>query len=263
MKSTSIISVIIVVISIALLGVTGCRSELQDGPAPSRIACIEMMKNVPVYYESFQFWDAIALQSDTDLKVTNQAWQERKGNGMASFGINSPDINYLAESEVLTQVWGDLDLPAIREHLSNAYINDTEYEKSEIWTAKPGNEPAIRGGSVHLEEGRFVWGNDYNIDDFLRVVSSEDVSMYDENAARLLDRLLPGIMTRINRESFSEGLIVSGDSVSKGTGNILRWTNAYLFESIEAAASSEVSEYFTRIDEDFENTGSEFLKRGE
>lgn len=99
--------------------------------------------------------------------------------------------------------------------------------------------------------------------DYLHVANGEELSMYDKNAAGLLERLPEGVMIRISRSPYPEGLVVSGISVKKEEKNALSWTNVYKFESAEAARSSEADAYFQRIEEDFTKAQDELTHRGE
>lgn len=46
---------LIVIMALVVLPVLGCNAELQVEAKPARLACIEMMQKVPVYYEDFEF----------------------------------------------------------------------------------------------------------------------------------------------------------------------------------------------------------------
>ena len=85
----------------------------------------------------------------------------------------------------------------------------------------------------------------------------------EAEADELLERLPQGIMTRINREPYPEGLIIGGMSVEKEEKSTLRWTNVYKFESAEYVKSAETEEYFQRIEDDFTKAESELAQRGE
>ena len=52
-------------------------------------------------------------------------------------------------------------------------------------------------------------------------------------------------------------------SIEKEGNNTLKWTNVYKFESIEAAGSPEVDEYFEKIKEDFTKAQDELARCGE
>jgi hypothetical protein len=54
-----------------------------------------------------------------------------------------------------------------------------------------------------LAEGLMIRGaNNSNVDDYLKVVRGDELSMYDANAAALPDRLPEGIMMRVNRSGY-------------------------------------------------------------
>lgn len=263
MRKLSRIVLIMTLFIIALSVFGGCGEKTGTELTPARKACIEMMQKVPVHYENFEFWDVATLQSDPDLSEMNKVWQERKGDWVANFGISDANVEYLAEADVLTLATGDFQLEGIKESLYNDYERDNSYENVEVWVAKSGVAPQRIGGAVALAEGFFVWGNDFNIDDYLKVTSGEELSMYDENAAEVLERLPEGIMTRINRSNYPEGLIITGMSVKKEEKNVLRWTNVYKFESPEDVQSADAEKYFKGIEDDFKEAESIFTERGE
>jgi len=101
------------------------------------------------------------------------------------------------------------------------------------------------------------------VDDYIHVAMGEELSQYDKNAAEVLERLPEGIMVRISRSPYPEGLVVSGMSIEKKANNTIKWTNVYKFESVEAAGRPEVDEYFQKIEEDFTKARDELTRRGE
>jgi hypothetical protein len=246
-----------------LLMLTDCGGKPQVAETPARSACIELMQKVPVYYEGFEFWDARTLQSDPDLEEMCKVWQEREGDFLEVFGIDSSNIDYLASAEVLTLVRGNFGPEDVGDSLEEDYYRDKSYQNMEIWVAKPDEEPPSRGGAYALTEGLFVWGNEFNIEDYLRVIRGDELSLYDKNADELLQRLPQGIMTRISREPYPEGLVISGMSVEKEEKSTLRWTNVYKFQSAEYVSSAETEEYFQRIEDEWKEAERTFAERGE
>lgn len=257
MKLLYNIVIVTALVLTALVGLIGCGAE----PSP-RLACIELMQKVPVYYEYFDFWDVKMLRGDPDLDDMYQIWYERKGDWLANFAIDSADTDYFAESEVLTLAISSFSFQDVRDSLADGYYLDTGYDV-EVWVAKPDVERVGTGGAVTFTEGLFVWGNQFNIDDYLRIASSEEPSMYDQNAATLLERIPEGIVLRVFRYPYPEGLVISGDGFEKVEGTTMGWTSVYMFESAEAAANARASEYFTGIEEDFEEANAMFAERGE
>jgi hypothetical protein len=248
---------------VALLILGGCGNEPQAELTPAKKACIDMMQKVPVYYESFEFWDVKTLRSDADLSEMYKIWYERKGDWLANSGISDANVEYLAEAEVLTMASGNFELDSIRDSLKDNYERDNRYTDEEVWSARNSQEPQMIGGAVYLTRGLFVWGNDFNIDDFLKVISGEELSMYDKNAAEVLERLPEGITTKIYRYPYPEGLIVSGDSIEKVEGSTLRWTNVYKFESPEDVQSADAEKYFKGIEEESKESEKIYAERGE
>lgn len=265
MKPGRIIALIIMM-ALAVLPVIGCKAELQARLSPAKLACIDTMQKVPVYYEDFEFWDVGVLREDVDLGEMYQIWYERKVEFLEqNYGLQSTSIDYLAQGEgLLDIIAADYDVDALRDRISVDFYRDASHEDMEVWKSEPSRDPqSVTGGWV-LAEGLLVRGaNNSNIDDYLRVINGEELSIYDRNAAELLERLPEGIMIRISRSPYPEGLVVSGMSIEKEANNTLKWTNVYKFESVEAAGSPEVDEYFQKIEEDFTKARDELTRRGE
>ena len=79
----------------------------------------------------------------------------------------------------------------------------------------------------------------------------------------MLERLPSGIMTRVSRSPYPEGLIVSMMSIEKETKGTYRWTNVYKFESPEHIKRTDAIGYFRGIEDDFGKMESELAQRGE
>lgn len=261
MRLRSSVTIIIATMLTALLVLGGgCVKPAEEVAAEK--ACIELMQKVPVYYEDFQFWDAKTLRCDPDLSELYELWYERHGDFLENFGISSADLMYLAEAEVLTLARGDFDLQDVRDSLAESYYHDTNYTDMEVWVAKPSEEPTI-GGAVALTENLFVWGNRENIDDYLRVVRGEEISLYDNNAAAVMDRL-PGVLVAVfSRYPYPEGLIVSVMAYAKEDKGAYRWIWVYKFESPEYVTSAEAEEYFQGIEDEFKEAESTYAERSE
>jgi hypothetical protein len=252
---------LIAAVVITSLSLIGCGNEPQTELTAAKKACIEMMQKVPVYYEDFEFWDVKTLRSDPDLAEMYQVWHERKTDFLEeSYGIKSSGINYLAQGEgLLDIIRTDYDIKVLRDRIAVDFYRDTSYEDMEAWKS-----PQNIAGSWVLLDGLLIKGaNDSNVDDYLRVVSGGELSMYDKNAAEVLDRLPDGIMIRINRSPYPEGLIVSGDSIKKERESTLRWTNVYKFENPKDVQSADAEEYFKGIEDEFSQAVSELSGRGE
>jgi hypothetical protein len=257
---------IILTVPLVLFISGGCTAGQQPELSPARLACIEMMQQVPVYYEDFEFWDAEALREDSDLMDMYKVWYERKVDFLEErYGMQSESIEYLAQGEgLLDIIEADYDIGALRDSISLDFYRDTAFEDMEVWKSPPAHDPqSVTGGWV-LAEGLLVRGaNNSNVDDYLRVATGEELSMYDGNAAGLLDRLPEGVMIRMGRSAYPVGVVVSGMSVRKEGSDTLSWTNVYMFENAEAVRSLEVDEYFNRIEDDFARAQDEMARRGE
>jgi len=264
MKYGRIIALMIIM-TLAVLTVPSCKSGSQAELSPARLACIEMMQKMPVYYEDFEFWDVGILREDPDLREMYQIWYERKIEFLEqNYGLQGNSIDYFAQGEgLLDIIKANYDAGALRDRINVDFYRDTSHEDMEVWKSEPSHDPqSVTGGWV-ISEGFLVRGaNNSNIDDYLRVATGEELSMYDKNASELLKRLPEGVMMRISRSPYPEGLIVSGMSIEKEANNTLKWTNIYKFESVEAAGSPEVDEYFKKIEEDFTKAQTELTQRG-
>jgi hypothetical protein len=253
--------ILVAVVVIASLSLIGCANEPQTEMTPAKKACIEMMQQVPVYYEDFEFWDVAALRDDPDMADLYKVWYERKVQFLEeNYRLASSDIEYLAQGEgLLDIIKADYDTKALRDKIFTDFYRDTAYEDVEVWKS-----PQNISGGLLLAEGQIIRGaNISNIDDYLKVSRGDELSMYDANAAALLDRLPEGIMTRINRSSYPEGLILSGSSITKEEKNVLRWTNIYEFESAEDTRSADAEKYFQGIEDDFKEAESIFRENNQ
>jgi hypothetical protein len=265
MKSLKTLALIMVLVLTASVGLVGCQAESEGEVGQARLACIELMQKVPVYGENFEFWDVKMLREDPDLADMYQIWYERHLDYQEeNYSVDSETVDYLGTTGLLDIFIADYDVDAVRDAISVEFYRDTSYEEIEVWRSEPSHDPqSVTGGWV-LAEGLLVRGaNNSNVDEYLRVVGGEDPSMYDSNAAALLERMPEGVTLRIFREFYQEGLVISGNSVEKVGETTLRWSNFYMFESAEAAAEARASEYFTGIEEEFEEANEIFAERGE
>ncbi len=263
--------IILVIVALVLLVPGGCKTEPQPQATPAEIARIEMMQKVPVFYEDFEFWDAKTLREDPDLGEMYQVWYDRKVKSLEErTGIDNSSIEYLAEGEgLLDIIRAPYDVEALRGKIAADFHRDTSYPDMEVWKSQPppgppGSGPPSATGGWVLAEGFLVRGANYsNVEDYLHVVRGQELSMYDKNAAGVLERLPVGLLTRISRSSSPKGSIVSGMSVKKEEKSTLRWANVYKFESAGTAGSAETNEYFKKIEDDFKKAQDEMAKRGE
>jgi len=257
-KSGSVILTAAVVI--ASLSLTGCVNEPRTELTPARQACIEMMQQVPVYYEDYEFWDVTALRDDPDMADLYKVWYERKVQFLEdNYGLAASGIDYFAHGELLDIIKADYDIKALRDKIAAGSYRDTDYEDVEVWKS-----PQNATGGWALMEGLIIRGsNNSNVDDYLEVIRGDELSMYDKNAAALLDRLPEGIMTRISRDTRPAGLICYGSSITKEENSVLKWTNIYEFGSEADVKSGEAVEYFQKIEDDFKEAESIFKERGE
>lgn len=243
----------------------GC-AHISQKESTATNACIELMQKVPVYYEDFEFWDVNTLRNDSDLKELYQIWYERKVNYLEElFGLNVTDIKFLAQGEgMLDIIKTDYDIDELRKAVAADFYRDTKYPDMEVWKSEPSSDPqSVTGGWV-LTEGLIVRGaNNSNVDDYLRVVSGEELSMYDKNAAEVLDMLPQGFMTRLTRSMYPKGLIISGMTLKKEHDTLFKWTNLYKFDSPADIQSAETDAYFQGFGEGFEQMNEALAKRGE
>ncbi len=259
---------LIVIVTLAVLLIPGgCKTEPQTEATLAEIACIELMQKVPVFYEDFDFWEVSTLREDPDLDELYQVWYDRKVKSLEErYGIDSSIIEYLAQGEggMLDAIVAQYDIEALRDRIAADFRRDTSYHDMAVWKSETSSDPRSATGGWVLAEGLLIRGaNNSNVDDYIRVARGEELSMYDRNAAEVLERLPEGLLVRISRSSYPKGSIVSGMSVKKEEKSTLRWTNVYKFESVEKAGSAETNEYFKKIEDDFKKAQDEMAKRGE
>ena len=258
---------LIVIVTLAVLLIPGgCKTESRTEATPAKVACIELMQKVPVYYEDFDFWEVETLRNDPDLGDMYQVWYERKAKFLEErYGINSTGMEYLAEGEgLLDIIVAQYDIEELRKKVAVDYHRETSYQDIEVWKSEPSSDPQSATGGWVLAEDLLVRGANYsNVEDYLSVVRSEEFSMYDRNAAEVLERLPEGLLVRISRSAYSKGSIISGMSVTKEEKSSLMWTNIYKFESDEAAGQALNDEYFKKLEDDFKKAQDELTKRGE
>jgi hypothetical protein len=259
MKLLRNIVIVVVMVLTASVGLVGCGAE-----SSPRLACIELMQRVPAYHESFEFWDVNMLREDPDLSDIYQIWYERHLEFEAEhYALESETVDYLGMGEGLDMFMAGYDVAAVREAISLDFYLDASYGEREVWRSEPSHDPQSPTGGWVLDEGVLVRGyNNDGVDEYLSVIYGEVPSMYDQSAADLLERMPVGIMLRIFRYYYPEGLLVAGNSVEKVEGTKLRWAHFYLFESAEAAAAARDSEYFTDIEEEFEEVSASFTGDG-
>jgi len=151
---------LMVLIALVVLPVIGCKAGPQVELSPARLACIELMQKVPVYYEDFEFWDVRALREDTELGEMHQIWYERKVEFLErNYGLRSTSIDYLAQGEgLLDIIKADYDIGALRDRISVDFYRDASYEDMEVWKSEPSRDPQSVTGGWLLAEGLLVKG---------------------------------------------------------------------------------------------------------
>lgn len=268
MRAYKGIALIVAIVLVALVALGGCGGEDQTESTSARLACIELMQKVPlspVYYESFYFWDVKTLRSDPDLAETYQIFYERRVDFLVElFEMDIDSIDYVANAHTVTLMKGDFDLDTIRENMPVGFTRDTDYEVPEVWERPPSHDWRDITGGVIFTEDLFIWGaNSSDLGELLPVYENEELSMYDENAAEVLDRLPAALVTSIIRYSYPKGFVISVMAFTKEETGAYRQINVYKFESPEYVTSADVEEYFQRIEDDFEEAESVFAERGE
>ena len=250
-RRIKVFGLVLTILQIVLIGF-GCKNELHEVEfSPARLACIELMQQVPIHYDYFEFWDVGALREDPDLE---DMYQELNVHFLERYGIASQDIDYMAHGEGLEIFILDYDIDAFRDRISPDFNQDTSHKDIEVWKSEPSYDTEdlmLLGGWV-LTEGLLIRGtNNYNVDDYLRVIRGEELSMYDKNAAALLERLPQGVTNSISRYSQSKSPIIRGVSVEKERNDTFRWINVDMFENAEAANTTEANESYQKIEDSF------------
>jgi len=255
--------IVMATLTASVLLAAGCVKPVAPEALAKR-ACIEMLQKVPVYYESFIFWDVKTLRNDSDLVELYEVWQERNSKLLEErFGIESSSIDYMADAGLLRIVKGDFQLEAVRDSASADFHRDESYQDMEVWRSEPGSDPRSVTGGVVLTAGLFVRGsNNSNVDDFVRLVKAEELSMYDRNADEVLQRLPDGIVVFFSRDAWPAGLIVAGRSYSKESRGTYRRSEVYKFQSTGDIEKSK-EDYFKKLEDDFNKAQDEFARRGD
>jgi hypothetical protein len=261
------IALITAIVLVALLALGSCEAKTPAvfTSTPAGLACIELMKKVPVYYESFYFWDVKTLRSDPDLVEVYQLFYDRRVDHIVErFGIDSDGIDYLTEAETATLMTGDFDLDVIRGNMPVGFTRDTNYETLEVWQRPPSQDWQDFTGGVILAEGLFIWGaNTSDVYEILPVYEGKEPSMYDESAAEVLERLPVVLVTSVDRYPYPEGLIISAMAFAKEDKGTYRWIWVYKFESPEYVTNADAEEYFQGIEDEFKEVESVYAERGE
>jgi hypothetical protein len=269
MKAYRGIALIVAIILLALFALGGCGGKDQTDSTSARLACIELMQKVPilpVYCDvGLEFWDVKTLRSDPDLAETYQVFYERRADFLVElFEMDIDSIDYMANAHTVTLMKGDFDLDTIRENMPVGFTRTPDYEVPEVWERPPSHDWRDITGGVMFTEDLFIWGaNSSDVGELLPVYENEELSVYDENAAEVLDRLPSALVVSFIRYSYPEGWVISATAFTKEETGAFRQINLYKFESPDYVASAEVAEYFQKIEDDVEEIEGVFAERGE
>jgi hypothetical protein len=150
--------ILTIIMALAVLPVPGCQGEPKEEIGPARLACIEMMQKVPIYYEDFEFWDVGKLREDTDLADLYQIWYERKAQFLEqNYAVPGAGVDYLAEGVGLLDIFKlDYDIDSVREKISAEFHRDTNYPDVEVLKTEPSHDPQASTSGWVLGEGLLV-----------------------------------------------------------------------------------------------------------
>lgn len=248
-------------LAVVLTTVAGCGGSTSE-VEPEHQVLIETLQHVPLSYEAATLWHLGELRNDPDLDEVYHQWKEwsHLGYWEEAYGIEVDDIEHLADAGLLRIARGDFDFDAVRDRLPEGFHRDEGYPGVEVWLAEPTQDPQGSTGGVVLAEGLFVCGA--NADDaraYLELAEGSGFSMYDRNAAEVVERLPQGIVTRIWRDRLFEGLIVAGQCFEKEGKYVSQMTEMYRFMSPEDATNA--GDFFNRMKQDLKRIGSVTLKQ--
>jgi len=230
-------------------------------PQMKNSACIELMRKVPAGYQDFEFWDAGTLRDNRDLTAMYEIWRERRG-GYRDI-ISGDDIVYWAAGGVLTMVTGDLSLRDIGDKLSNDYYRDASYPDFEVWILKPERQDHGLIGTFVLEDGLVVWGNRFNIEDYLGVVADDRPSFCKDDVAEIVERLPAGIMIRASVTTVTGLGSITAMSVELEEKGVYRWSSVTRFLDIDAIANNLSELYMDSLEGDFRRAEEIYTERNE
>ena len=209
-----------------------------------------MLQRVSLDCDFFEFWDVAALRDDPELASMYEIWYDRMAYFAEQNGLEMQQISYLVWADTMAIIQADYDINTFRDGLGSDFYLDSKDGDMEVWKS-----PSNVSGSWILKEGLLVSaGNTHDIDDFIEVMNGEIDSMYDENAAALLQKLPEGVVTWVTREPYPPGIVIYGMSFEKIDEDTFQWNNIHKFENIETASSAEVSQYFQGIEDSFQET---------
>jgi len=255
--------VFLAIIILVLMPISLCScGDSNPEPGNSDQVLIEMLQQVPLSYEDVTLWHLGAMRNDPDLTEIYKKWQDWSHRGYLeeSYGVKIDDIEYLADAALLCIARGDFDIATIREHLTPDFYRDDNYAEIEAWMTEPSDDFTSQTGGIILGDGLFVRGaNIGDVKAYIKITRGQEFSMYDRNAADVVERLPDGIVTRIWRDRLFEGLIVAGQTFEKANGYLSRMTEIYKFMSAEDAANA--GDYFERLKEHYERLGAVTLDR--
>ncbi|MFO8101003.1 MAG: hypothetical protein R6U37_02375 [Dehalococcoidia bacterium] len=249
---------ILAVIPIILFGCGDSNPE----PETNDQVLIETLQQVPLSYEDVTLWHLGAMRNDPDLNEVYKKWKDWSHRGYLeeSYGVKIDDIEYLADAGLLCIARGDFDIDTIRDHLSPDFHRDDSYTEMEVWMTEPSQDPTSQTGGIILGEGLFVRGaNIGDVKAYIKITQGQGFSMYDRNAADVVERLPDGIVTRIWRDRLFEGLIVAGRSFEKEGEYLSKMTDIYQFMSAEDADNA--GDYFDLMEKGLARFGTVTLDR--
>ena len=229
--------------------------------ASARAACIKLMKKVPAGYQDFEFWDIDTMRDNRDYASMYDVWVEKHGGYRDIIPVAG--IEYRASGGVLTMVTCDLPLDDIRNKLSNDYYRDNGYTDSEVWLLKPEQQDRGLIGAFVLDDGFVIWGNKFNIDDYLGVVLKGRPSFYKDDVAGIVERLPAGIMIRASVTRVTGLGSITAMTVAPEKAGVYRWTSVTRFLDTGDIADHLVEVYIESLENDFRRTEEIYRERKE
>jgi hypothetical protein len=245
--------IIFIVLILCIVGIIAYSSYYCcSRPAPTEVSnqtWIEFMRKIPAGYQDFEFWDAGVMRNNRDLAGIYDVWLERRG-GYHNI-ISLDDIEYRASGDALTMVTGDLPLDDIRDKLSEYYYRDNGYTDSEVWLLKPEHQDRGLTGAFVLDDGLVVWGNKFNIDGYLGVISEGRPSFCKDDVAAIVGRLPSGIMVRVSVSTVTGLGSITATTVELVEKGVFRWTSVTRFLDTDEIADHLIELYMESLENDF------------
>jgi len=216
-----IVAVVAIIVGIALVGFGGTSAK-------------DVMNLLPES-ASFLYIDYKTLRADKDLAPV---WKEaiREYAGLEKYGVSK--LSFLGVSGGVYLAGGDFELEEIRYELDDNGFHKGAYMGEEIW-----KKEGYQTEAVALLGDKIIWGNEYGVQDAIRVIKGEKASLYESNPkmARIADKLHGGFLVMImSAPAYSKykDLEAMGTSIQKISEWKLKVQSVFLFDDKYSAGNA-------------------------